>query len=54
LIFLFLATLYTNIETWPDIKSIPAQLGEIGGIALNNANDELVVFYRGIRKWEYK
>jgi hypothetical protein len=43
-----------NIETWPDVKALPPQLGEIGGIALNNANDELVVFYRGQRKWEFK
>ncbi|CAF4387663.1 unnamed protein product [Rotaria socialis] len=46
--------LYTNVETWPDVKSLPAQLGEVGGIALNNANNELVVFHRGSRNWEFK
>lgn len=53
-IHFFLANLYTNIETWPDAKSLPATLGQIGGIALTNANDELVVFYRGPRIWEQK
>jgi hypothetical protein len=51
---LYLADLYTNIETWPDVKSLPAQLGEIGGITLTNSNNELAVFFRGSRKWEYK
>ncbi|CAF4235914.1 unnamed protein product, partial [Rotaria magnacalcarata] len=46
--------LYTNVEIWPDVKSLPAQLGEVGGIALNNANNELVVFHRGSRNWESK
>ncbi|CAF1639099.1 unnamed protein product, partial [Adineta ricciae] len=46
--------LYTCVETWPDVKSLPGQLGEIGGITLNKANDELIVFHRGTRKWETK
>jgi hypothetical protein len=49
-----LANLYTNVEGWPDLKSLPTQLGEIGGIALTNGNNELVVFSRGSRKWEFK
>ena len=49
-----LANLYTCIDSWPDVHSLPRQLGEIGGLALNNANDELVVFHRGTRKWENK
>lgn len=52
--FDILANLYTCIESWPDTKSLPGQLGEIGGLALNKANDELVVFHRGSRKWENK
>ncbi|CAF2813402.1 unnamed protein product [Rotaria sp. Silwood2] len=48
------SNLYKNVENWPDVKSLPAQLGEIGGIGLNNANNELIVFHRGSRKWEYK
>ncbi len=50
----FVANLYTNIENWPDVKSLPAQLGQIGGIALTNGNNELVVFYRGSRTWDSK
>jgi hypothetical protein len=50
--YFFLEDLYTNVEAWPDVKSLPTQLGQIGGIALNNANDELIVFSRGSRKWE--
>lgn len=42
---------YTNIETWPDQKTTK-EIGQIGGIALNNANSELVVFHRASRKWE--
>ncbi|CAF0855130.1 unnamed protein product [Adineta ricciae] len=45
---------YTNVENWPDVKTLPAELGEIGGIALSNGNNELIVFHRGSRKWEYK
>ncbi|UJR29117.1 hypothetical protein I4U23_010331 [Adineta vaga] len=48
------SNLYINVENWPDMKSLPTQLGEIGGIALNNANNELIVFHRGSRKWEFK
>ncbi|CAF0866492.1 unnamed protein product [Rotaria sp. Silwood1] len=48
------SNLYKNVENWPDVKSLPAQLGQIGGIALNNANNELIVFHRGSRKWEFK
>jgi hypothetical protein len=48
------ANVYTNIDNWLDVKSLPSELGQIGGIALSNANDELVVFHRGSRKWEYK
>ncbi|CAF3800134.1 unnamed protein product [Rotaria sordida] len=48
------SNLYKSVENWPDIKSLPAQLGQVGGIALNNANDELIVFHRGSRKWEFK
>ncbi|CAF1192501.1 unnamed protein product [Adineta steineri] len=48
------SNLYTNTENWPDVKTLPVELGEIGGIALNNANNELIVFHRGSRKWEYK
>ena len=50
----FVANLYTCTDSWPDIKSLPDRLGEIGGLALNKANDELVVFHRGPRKWETK
>jgi hypothetical protein len=53
-LYLFLANLYTCVDSWPDTKSLPSQLGEIGGLALNKANDELVVFHRGSRKWENK
>ena len=49
-----LANLYTNVENWPDVKTLPTELGEIGGIALSNGNNELIVFHRGSRKWEYK
>jgi hypothetical protein len=42
------------VDSWPDAKTLPPQLGEVGGIALNKANDELVVFHRGSRKWENK
>ena len=49
---LFLANTYTYIESWPDVKSLPNELGQVDGIALNNANGELVVFHRGSRKWE--
>ena len=49
-----LADLYKTVEGWPDVASLPTQLGEIGGIALTNANNELVVFSRGSRKWEFK
>ncbi|UJR10829.1 hypothetical protein I4U23_015016 [Adineta vaga] len=45
---------YVNIETWPDQKVTINQLGHIGGIALNNANNELVVFHRASRKWEFQ
>ncbi|CAF1152901.1 unnamed protein product [Rotaria sordida] len=48
------SNLYTCVDSWPDVKSLPGQLGEIGGLALNKANDELVVFHRGSRKWENK
>ncbi|CAF1507834.1 unnamed protein product [Rotaria sp. Silwood1] len=48
------SNLYKNVENWPDVKSLPAQLGQIGGIALSNANNELIVFHRGSRKWEFK
>jgi len=48
------ANLYTCVDSWPDAKTLPPQLGEVGGIALNKANDELVVFHRGSRKWENK
>ncbi|CAF3020503.1 unnamed protein product [Rotaria sp. Silwood2] len=48
----FKTNLYKNVQDWPDIKSLPIQFGEIGGIALNNANNELIVFHRGSRKWE--
>ncbi|CAF4777868.1 unnamed protein product [Rotaria sp. Silwood1] len=50
----FTANLYENVENWTDVQSLSAQLGEIGGIALNNANNELIVFHRGSRKWEFK
>jgi hypothetical protein len=50
--FYFLGVLYRNVENWPDVKSLPSQLGQIGGIALSNGNDQLVVFHRGSRKWE--
>jgi hypothetical protein len=53
-ILLFWGNLYTNIESWPDIESLPVELGEIGGIALTNADNELVIFHRGSRKWELK
>ena len=42
------------MENWPDVKTLPTELGEIGGIALSNGNKELIVFHRGSRKWEYK
>jgi hypothetical protein len=42
------------VETWPDVKSFPSALGEVGGIALTKNNEELVVFHRGPRKWENK
>lgn len=48
------ANLYTCVETWPDVKSFPSLLGEVGGIALTKSNEELVVFHRGPRKWENK
>jgi len=50
----FSANLYTCVDSWPDAKSLPSQLGEVGGIALTKGNDELVVFHRGSRKWENK
>ncbi len=50
----FLANLYTCVDSWPGTKFLPSQLGEIGGLALNNANDELVLFHRDGRKWEKK
>ncbi len=50
----FSANLYTCVDSWPDRKSLPSQLGEVGGLALTKANDELVVFHRGSRKWENK
>lgn len=53
--FLFyLANLYNNVDTWPDLKSLSTALGEIGGIALSNSNSELVVFHRGSRRWEFQ
>lgn len=52
--FLIVANLYACVDSWPEIKSLPGQLGEIGGLALNKANDELIVFHRGSRKWENK
>ena len=45
---------YHNVDSWPDVKSLPTPLGEIGGIALNARASELVVFHRGSRKWESK
>lgn len=46
--------LYTCVDSWPDLKSLPTELGEIGGLAMSKNNDELVVFHRGSRKWENK
>ncbi|CAF4166353.1 unnamed protein product, partial [Adineta steineri] len=43
---------YKSVHHWPNVQSLPKELGQVGGIALNNANDELVVFHRGSRKWE--
>jgi hypothetical protein len=48
------SNLYTCVDSWPDSKSLPSQLGEVGGVALTKGNDELVVFHRGSRKWENK
>ncbi|CAF4056558.1 unnamed protein product [Adineta steineri] len=44
---------YKSVHHWPNVQSLPKELGQVGGIALNNANDELVVFHRGSRKWEF-
>lgn len=50
--FISSAIKYTNIENWPDQNTTTRQLGHVGGIALNNAGKELVVFHRATRKWE--
>ncbi len=42
-LYLFLANLYTCVDSWPDTKSLPSQVGEIVGLALGKANVVLVV-----------
>lgn len=38
------------VPHWPgnDVK-----VGQVGGVAVDN-NNEVVIFHRGSRKWEYK
>lgn len=48
------SNLYQCVDSWPDVKNLPSQLGEIGGLAMTKGNDDVVVFHRGSRKWENK
>lgn len=44
------ATKYTNIENWYDPKTI--NLGQVGGISINQKSDKIVIFHRASQLWQ--
>lgn len=43
-------TKYTNIENWYDPKTI--NLGQVGGISINQKSDKIVIFHRASQLWQ--
>lgn len=46
-------SVYSAPEMVPHWPGNDVKVGQVGGVAVDN-NNEVVIFHRGSRKWEYK
>lgn len=53
-----LPELYRLVDHWPaggnETGTLRGPIGQISGVAFDERNDQVLVFHRGDRKWDYR